>query len=99
LRHRHAGRDAPLDRNQPEITAADLPISEIVSTYSTTFAPHGDPNGPRLPVWPEFIDSDCRVMYFKNLAFPGPVPSAGSLDVLDACFAWRRTAEGEAWAK
>jgi len=29
----------------------------------------------------------------------GPVPSAQSLEVLDAYFTWRRTAEGEAWAK
>ena len=29
----------------------------------------------------------------------GPVPSAEPLKVLDAYFAWRRTPEGEAWAK
>jgi hypothetical protein len=29
----------------------------------------------------------------------GPVPRAESLKSLDAYFAWRRTPEGEAWAK
>jgi para-nitrobenzyl esterase len=38
-------------------------------------------------------------MYFNQIAYPGPVPSADSLKVLDAYFAWRRTSEGEAWAK
>jgi para-nitrobenzyl esterase len=39
------------------------------------------------------------VMYFHNEAFVGNVPSADSLEVLDAYFAWRRTPEGAAWAK
>jgi para-nitrobenzyl esterase len=38
-------------------------------------------------------------MYFHNTAFPGPVPSADALEVLDGYFAWRRTPEGEAWAE
>ena len=38
-------------------------------------------------------------MYFSQTPHPGPVPSAEALKVLDAYFAWRRTPEGEAWAK
>jgi para-nitrobenzyl esterase len=38
-------------------------------------------------------------MYFKAKPYPGPVPSAAGLEVLDKYFAWRRTPEGEAWAK
>jgi para-nitrobenzyl esterase len=38
-------------------------------------------------------------MYFNQKPFPGPVPSAESLRALDGYFAWRRTPEGEAWAK
>jgi para-nitrobenzyl esterase len=38
-------------------------------------------------------------MYFSQTPHTGPVPSAASLKVLDAYFAWRRTPEGEAWAK
>lgn len=34
-----------------------------------------------------------------RLIHRGPGPSAESLKSLDAYFAWRRTPEGEAWAK
>lgn len=88
-----------LDRNKPETTAGDLAISDTVSTYWTNFAKHGDPNGPGVPAWPRFTGGDRQVMYFKNTAQPGSVPSADALAVLDAYFAWRRTPEGEAWAK
>jgi para-nitrobenzyl esterase len=47
----------------------------------------------------QFTESDRQVMYFKNKPHPGPVPSATALEVLDTYFAWRRTPEGEAWAK
>jgi para-nitrobenzyl esterase len=36
-----------------------------------------------------------QVMHFRDEARPRPVPSAAALGVLDACFAWRRTPEGE----
>ena len=88
-----------LDRQDPQLTAGDWAISDIVSTYWTNFAKRGDPNGPGVPVWPPFTDRDRPVMYFKNTAQPGPVPSADALAVLDAYFAWRRTPEGHAWAK
>jgi len=39
------------------------------------------------------------VMHLRNEARPGPVPSADALEVLDAYFAWRRSPEGDAWAK
>jgi para-nitrobenzyl esterase len=90
---------ATLDRNDPKLTPGDRAISETVSTYWTNFAKHGDPNGPGVPQWPRFTESDRQVMYLKNEARPGPVPSATALEVLDAYFAWRRTSEGDAWAK
>jgi para-nitrobenzyl esterase len=88
-----------LDRNDPKLTPGDLAISETVSTYWTNFAKHGNPNGPGVPEWPEFKESDRRVMHFRNHATVGSVPSADALEVLDTYFAWRRTPEGEAWAK
>jgi para-nitrobenzyl esterase len=39
------------------------------------------------------------VMHFNKTPHTGPVPSAESLKVLDAYFKWRRTSEGDAWAK
>ena len=88
-----------LDRNDARLTAGDWAISDTVSTYWTNFAKHGDPNGPGVPTWPRYTDTDRRVMYFHDEAKPGPVPSADALAVLDTYFAWRRTPEGEAWAK
>lgn len=88
-----------LDPNDPKLTAGDHAISETVATYWTNFAKRGDPNGPGVPVWPEFMTDNHRAMHFHNTAAPGPVPSEESLRVLDAYFAWRRTPEGEAWAK
>jgi len=88
-----------LDRDEPKLGAGDFRISETVSRYWTNFARTGDPNGPGLPAWPEFTESDPRVMVFHDAASPGAVPSASGLEVLDRYFAWRRTPEGEAWAR
>ncbi len=87
-----------LDRNDPKLRPADFSVSETMSSYWTNFAKHGDPNGPDVPKWPAFTEGAHPVMYFHDKAYPGPVPSADSLAVLDAYFAWRRTPEGEAWA-
>lgn len=88
-----------LDQRDTKLRPVDFELSDTVSTYWANFAKRGDPNGDGVPVWPEFTEDSRQVMYFKNRAFPGPVPSAEALDVLDAYFAWRRTPEGAAWAK
>jgi para-nitrobenzyl esterase len=80
-------------------TKADLEISDAMSTYWVNFAKRGDPNGQGVPAWPAFSDRQPQVMYFSQTPHIGPLPSAESLKVLDAYFAWRRTPEGEAWAK
>ncbi len=67
--------------------------------YRANVAKRGDPNGPGVPAWPRYTATDRQVMYFKNEAKPGPVPSADALAVLDSYFAWRRTPEGAAWAQ
>ncbi|MFI0430980.1 carboxylesterase/lipase family protein [Mariniflexile sp. HMF6888] len=88
-----------LDASNPQITKTDLEISDLMSTYWTNFAKYGDPNGKDVPNWPVFSNSNPEVMYFNKTAYTGPVPSAKSLEVLDSYFAWRRTLEGESWAK
>jgi para-nitrobenzyl esterase len=98
------GMDVPyvfqtLDRKDAKLTPADFAISDIVSTYWANFAKQGNPNGPGVPVWPEFTDRNRQVMHFRDTAFTGPVPSADALAVLDSYFAWRRTPEGAAWAE
>jgi para-nitrobenzyl esterase len=88
-----------LNPSNPQITKADMDISEAMSSYWVNFAKHGDPNGEGLPAWPAFSDANPVVMYFAQTPHTGPVPSAESLKSLDAYFAWRRTPEGEAFVK
>ena len=88
-----------LNPSDPFATKTDTTISDAMATYWTNFAKHGDPNGKGLPKWPAFSDAKPVVMYFSQTVHTGPVPSAKSLKVLDAYFKWRRSPEGEAWAK
>jgi para-nitrobenzyl esterase len=88
-----------LDASNPQTTKTDLEISDIMATYWTNFAKHSDPSGEGVPLWPAFSDANPVVMYFSQTPHTGPVPSAESLKSLDAYFVWRRTPEGEAWAK
>jgi para-nitrobenzyl esterase len=95
------GADVPyvfmrLNANSSKV---DLDISEAMATYWVNFAKFGDPNGGDLPKWPAFSDANPQVMYFDKTPHTGPVPSADALKVLDSYFAWRRTPEGDAWAK
>ncbi|MBN8825741.1 MULTISPECIES: carboxylesterase family protein [unclassified Spirosoma] len=88
-----------LNPSSPQTTKTDLAISDAMSTYWTNFAKYGDPNGKGMPKWPAFSDTNPVVMYFSQTPHTGPVPSAEALKVLDKYFDWRRTADGEAWAK
>jgi para-nitrobenzyl esterase len=88
-----------LNESDPQTTKTDVEISDAMSTYWTNFAKYGDPNVKGVPVWPAFSDNNPQVMYFQQTPHAGPVPSEESLKVLDAYFKWRRTPEGESWAK
>jgi para-nitrobenzyl esterase len=88
-----------LNASSPQTTKSDLEISEAMATYWTNFAKQGNPNGEGVPKWPAFSDASPVVMYFSQTPHTGPVPSAESLKSLDAYFTWRRTPEGDAWAK
>jgi para-nitrobenzyl esterase len=88
-----------LDASKPETTQTDLTISDVMGTYWTNFAKYGDPNAKGVPQWPAFSDKNPVVMHFNQTAHTGSVPSAESLEVLDTYFKWRRTKEGEDWAK
>jgi para-nitrobenzyl esterase len=88
-----------LDSSRPEITRSDINISEAMATYWTNFAKYGNPNGEGLPKWQAFSEKNPEVMYFGKIPHMGPVPGAKSLKVLDKYFKWRRSPEGEAWAK
>jgi len=88
-----------LTPNSQNATPTDQQVSEAIATYWANFAKYGHPNGNGVPDWPAFSDANPVVMHFNQTAHTGPVPSASSLRVLDEYFKWRRTPEGEAWAK
>jgi len=88
-----------LNPSDSNLTKSDFEISEAMATYWTNFAKYGDPNGNGLPEWQAFSDKNPKVMYFSQTPHMGPVPSAKSLEVLDAYFKWRRSPDGEMWAK
>lgn len=88
-----------LDTSKPETSPSDLKIAETMGIYWTNFAKYGNPNGKGVPEWPPFNNNDQKVLYFKQTPQIGAVPSLESLKVLDAYFRWRRSPEGEAWAK
>ena len=88
-----------LDTSKAETSKSDVTIAEAMGTYWTNFAKYGNPNGKGVLAWPDFSNANPRVMYFKQTPQVGEVPSIESLKVLDNYFKWRRSSEGEAWAK
>lgn len=88
-----------INPSNPQTTKSDLEISEVMSNYWINFAKYGNPNGMGLPQWFAFSKESSAVMYFNNKPYMGVVPSEKALEVLDNYFKWRRTPEGEAWAK
>ena len=87
-----------LDSNNPEVSQADLQLSDAISSYWTNFAKFGNPNGKALLNWPKFEQESEKVMYFQQKPKIGAVPDKNSLEVLDQYFQWRRTDEGKTWA-
>ena len=88
-----------LDATNPQTTKTDLEISDAMGTYWTNFAQYGDPNGKGVPEWPAFNEANPVVMYFNQTPHTGPVPGIESLKILDTYFKWRRSPEGDSWAK
>lgn len=85
--------------NPQQASKSDLVVSDAMASYWTNFAKYGNPNEAGLPIWPAFSDANPVVMHFNQTPTLGPVPSAEALKVLDSYFEWRRTPEGEEWAK
>ena len=58
--------------------AADRQLSNVMLTYWTNFAKHGDPNGAGLPVWPKFSASTGAYIRFSS-ALPQDAQTAEGL--------------------
>ncbi|WP_111978681.1 carboxylesterase/lipase family protein [Algibacillus agarilyticus] len=88
-----------MDSNNPDITKADLALSDSISNYWVNFIKFGNPNGNKnLATWPKYESKSQKVMYFQQEPKVGPVPDAKALNALDEYFEWRRTDEGRQWA-
>ena len=68
----------------------DLKLSAIMSSYWVNFAATGDPNGPGLPLWPAFSETDNHTMFFDQSPSARPLPNLEKLKAVDAYMAWRR---------
>lgn len=88
-----------LDASNPQTSKSDLAISDAMATYWTNFTKYGTPNGNGMPEWPAFSGKNPVLMYFNQTPQIGPVPGLEPLKVLDGYFKWRRSPEGQAWAK
>lgn len=73
-------------------SAADRKLADVISSYWVNFAKSGNPNGARLPVWPEFTSADNRVLYLKDPISTGGVPNIETLKVFDTVYAQIRGA-------
>jgi len=60
----------------------DKKLSDIMSSYWVNFAATGNPNGPGLPVWPQYDEKKDVAMGMGDRIEPIPVPNKAALDVL-----------------
>jgi len=74
---------------------AEMALSEVIQGYWVNFAKNGDPNGPGLPVWPEFSSTTQEAMFLDTRPGAHAVPNLRQIKVLDAYFAWRRRHGGQ----
>lgn len=59
-------------------------IEDEIQSYWTNFARTGDPNGPRLPLWPAFNDRSERILNMSDTFSAEELPSRAALALLDA---------------
>jgi para-nitrobenzyl esterase len=66
-------------RNWPW-TKEDYTLADMMSSYWVNFAKNGDPNGPGLPLWPVYNDSNPQVMHFDTKVEAMPLPRVDEVD-------------------
>ncbi len=88
-----------IDPTKPFTSHSDVEISKIMGAYWTNFVKYGNPNGENLTEWIPFTNDNPQAMYLGNKTFMTPVPDEQSLWAMDNYFIWRRTPEGQEWAK
>jgi para-nitrobenzyl esterase len=71
-------------------SSEDLALSNLIRSYWINFARTGNPNGPGLPQWPAFTETDQIVLFFDTAASAKPIPNLEKLKAFDAYYSWRR---------
>jgi para-nitrobenzyl esterase len=79
-----------LDTRLGPPSAADLALSQRMSSYWVNFAKTSDPNGPDLPSWPVFNETTQQVLYFDGTIVAKPLPNQPQLQALNEYYSWRR---------
>ncbi|MDF2114390.1 carboxylesterase family protein [Roseiarcaceae bacterium H3SJ34-1] len=69
----------------------DAALAQQISDYWINFARNGDPNGPGLPVWPQYAHAEPKAMRF------GQESAAGAIAQKDKFDFWTRY--GKRWDK
>ncbi len=65
----------------------DKVLSELIISYWINFAKKGDPNGPGLPVWPAFNETEQQTMFFDTTPSARPHPNVDKIKAFDVHFA------------
>jgi para-nitrobenzyl esterase len=79
-----------LDTRLGPPSAADLALSDHVSSYWVNFAKSSDPNGAGLPAWPVFNETTQEVLYLDGTIAAKPLPNQPQLQALNEYYTWRR---------
>jgi para-nitrobenzyl esterase len=79
------------DELQLPLRPEDLAASDLIRRYWVNFATSGNPNGPGLPVWPAFSETEQRAMVFGRMSGAQALPNLQRLRSFDA---WYRCAWG-----